>query len=829
MDKNRKQQILDYLKKYQQLSNEHREQNITLIKSIIVDFPFSYFSILRSRKFQNLWNEIVLCTSFLDEVYSKNDITRVFYYINNIDNAIRCHTCNNIYDHKIIPTIDPHTLFHCSNTCAQNDSEIQERIQSTKVLNKTTTKDLLNRTKQRNKEKYGVDWYVQTDDFKQKQKNTFNCNGYSHPMRSDIIKKQMADRYNAQHGVDSPFKNPAVQAQIKKKYTYNNINFDSAVEIAYYIWLTDNKKEFQYKPDKVFYYECNGKQHFYMPDFKVEDQYIELKGDHFFDINGNMQNPYDHSQDELYRAKQRCMASNNVKILKFDQYKKYLKYVHTKYGKKYLHQFKKTAKAQCQQEMPIFDDQLNAEIQDIVDKNPKNYCSVIQSKGIKNKDLDRTYLLEYINKCTPLLQDSFYTLKTKIYWVLNKLTDFPVCMSKQNGIHKMEKVNVKKLKDGYPKFCSSKCQHQAKEYYQLIKDSLKQKYGVINPGQLEHVKELHRVNKDSIAKKRDQTLKQHFGEDVVGWNLKKSIETRRAKYGCVWNIDKVKEAKLCLQKTAESNIVDKDKIDILLNSDLLDKEFNLHKKLCSMELQDNCLSKRWYSNNIVKYFQQDVFYAKEKQLWKNPETKQKIIENRQYYLRKNANELTSLDILDGFKRSGMWYGYSHFNPQIFSWFIKKYNVKVCYDPCGGWGHRLLGALNIDKYIYNDLSTSTKENVDRMVKYFNISNVETYCKDARDFIPQDDFDSMFTCPPYFNVEHYPCGDFKDVNEFNQFLDKLFKVFYDKSSCKVFGIVIREDLMVLDNYSQKFLVSRVLDKYLSKVSNKQDEYLYVFRKD
>ena len=110
----------------------------------------------------------------------------------------------------------------------------------------------------------------------------------------------------------------------KKKYKYNGINFDSAVEIAYYIWLTDNHIEFQYKPKIVFYYEYNDKQHFYMPDFKVQDQYVEIKGNQFFDKNGDMQNPYDHSQDELYRAKQKCMELNNVKILKFDEYKKYL-------------------------------------------------------------------------------------------------------------------------------------------------------------------------------------------------------------------------------------------------------------------------------------------------------------------------------------------------------------------------------------------------------------------------------------------------------------------------------------------------------------------------
>lgn len=63
-------------------------------------------------------------------------------------------------------------------------------------------------------------------------------------------------------------------------------------------------------------YKHDGKEHFYMPDFKVRDELIEIKGDHFFKEDGTMQNPYDHSQDGLYEAKHQCMIKNNVTILK---------------------------------------------------------------------------------------------------------------------------------------------------------------------------------------------------------------------------------------------------------------------------------------------------------------------------------------------------------------------------------------------------------------------------------------------------------------------------------------------------------------------------------
>lgn len=122
------------------------------------------------------------------------------------------------------------------------------------------------------------------------------------------------------------------------------MNFDSIYEIAYYIWLTDHKIEFTYEPDMKFKYVHNGKDHWYMPDFFVDSQYIEIKGDHFFKEDGTMQNPYDHSQDALYEAKHQCMLANNMKIIRVSEMKDILDYVCKTYGKSYLKQFRRCAK-----------------------------------------------------------------------------------------------------------------------------------------------------------------------------------------------------------------------------------------------------------------------------------------------------------------------------------------------------------------------------------------------------------------------------------------------------------------------------------------------------
>jgi hypothetical protein len=236
-----------------------------------------------------------------------------------------------------------------------------------------------------------------------------------------------------------------------------------------------------------------------------------------------------------------------------------------------------------------------------------------------------------------------------------------------------------------------------------------------------------------------------------------------------------------------------------------------------------------HKNEIIKYFQQDTFFKKEKELWKNDEKiREKLIANRIKYLNKKEDELTVDDILTGFKKSGIYYGYSHFNPLWFKWFLTTNNIQSCYDPCGGWGHRLLGALNIQTYIYNDLSKSTKENIDKMIEYFKLKNIKTYNNDASTFIPEEDFEAMFTCPPYYNVEEYECGKFENKKSFDDFLKSIFNIFYKKDSCKIFGIVIREDLMIFNNYDEKHILNENYEKYLDDKKNNFNEYLYIFKK-
>ena len=142
------------------------------------------------------------------------------------------------------------------------------------------------------------------------------------------------------YGSVCPLRNNNLKKISFSKYLFNNICFDSAPELAFYIWLSDNNIKFEYQPNITFEYEFEGKKHFYMPDFLVENQLIEIKGRQFLNEDGTWRNPYNKNQNEICEAKHQCVLKNNVKILYFNNYKKYLDYINDKYGKDYLKKFK---------------------------------------------------------------------------------------------------------------------------------------------------------------------------------------------------------------------------------------------------------------------------------------------------------------------------------------------------------------------------------------------------------------------------------------------------------------------------------------------------------
>lgn len=228
-------------------------------------------------------------------------------------------------------------------------------------------------------------------------------------------------------------------------------------------------------------------------------------------------------------------------------------------------------------------------------------------------------------------------------------------------------------------------------------------------------------------------------------------------------------------------------------------------------------------NKIVKFFQQDVFYKRERELWKDKNIREQLIKNRCHYLNKQPEELTVENILLGFKITSICYSYSMFNPLLAKWFFEKYNINTCYDPCGGWGHRMLGATNLDLYIYNDISKEVCQNIQNMKDYFDMYNVKIYNKDASVFEPEEDFEAIFTCPPYKDLEKY-----SNNTNFEELLTNIYNVYKNKETCKYLGIVMREDMMFLTNYKEKIELKNNTFHFNHNKPHKNKEFLYIWTK-
>lgn len=240
-------------------------------------------------------------------------------------------------------------------------------------------------------------------------------------------------------------------------------------------------------------------------------------------------------------------------------------------------------------------------------------------------------------------------------------------------------------------------------------------------------------------------------------------------------------------------------------------------------------------NRIILTYQPH-YYETENILYKDENVKEQLLANREKYLFKSRDKLNDKEILRGFKISGIHVGFSHFSPLWIKAFIEKYGVKSIYDPCGGWGHRLLGSTNI-KYIYNDLDTRTYNGVKSIAKDFNIHNTVFYNQDAATLKPIDAYDAVFTCPPYFNTEIYNNNPFKDFVSYIQWWDQVVKC-ATISTLKYFVVVInnefKSDIIQVSKNNKLELIEEIsvgrnrLNHFQRvAVSQRKGEYMLIFQ--
>lgn len=195
------------------------------IKQLIVNKPLSYFNYIMSNKHSNLRDYVLKHSMFLDDKInpktnkSYNKTTRIIYAINNLTSFPACSVCGKDILRDLNIKDDLLNL-HCCNKCAQKDPNVISKTKSTKLKNHGDCNfNNIKKAKLTCKERYGVDHYYQSDEFKTKSKDTkFKHYGVEHHMKSQEFKSSMRERYKALHGVEHCFENEDVKKKLNKHF-----------------------------------------------------------------------------------------------------------------------------------------------------------------------------------------------------------------------------------------------------------------------------------------------------------------------------------------------------------------------------------------------------------------------------------------------------------------------------------------------------------------------------------------------------------------------------------------------------------------------------------
>lgn len=163
---------------------------------------------------------------------------------------------------------------------------------------------------------------------------------------------------------------------------------------------------------------------------------------------------------------------------------------------------------------------------------------------------------------------------------------------------------------------------------------------------------------------------------------------------------------------------------------------------------------------LAKYYQFEVFYQNEMQIWEqNPWTHGMPLQiylywNRWYYTKKLPIELTDLQLMRGFKISGIHRGYTVFNTALMDEAVNKYQIQSIYDPCAGWGERMLYCYYHDvAYLGRDVNINLKSGYRRMIADLGMKQQRIAFVNSADCPVSGTVDAVLTCPPYYDTEIY----------------------------------------------------------------------------
>ena len=140
------------------------------------------------------------------------------------------------------------------------------------VINGGGAPEILKKIKETNRKKFGSDWYLQTDDYKRKTKETLGQYGVTNVFQlkevKDKIKQTNLERYGVEYNMQNKEVRNKVDITKRKNGTFNTSKPEQEIKRLLEERFSDVK--YQYKSEK-YPFNCD----FYIPEL---DLYIEFQG-----------------------------------------------------------------------------------------------------------------------------------------------------------------------------------------------------------------------------------------------------------------------------------------------------------------------------------------------------------------------------------------------------------------------------------------------------------------------------------------------------------------------------------------------------------------------
>ena len=380
----------------------------------------------------------------------------------------------------------------------------------------------------------------------------------------------------------------------------------------------------------------------------------------------------------------------------------------------------------------------------LVTDNPNSYARMISSA--KYKDLRHA-----IDMAVPALSDSVYTIKTKIWWIINGIKEFPVCKTCGKP---MLGHNISRLSIGYPDYCCRSCMYSSGSYSESIRDSFRHRYGVDNAFQLDSVKAIIRSKIDAIKTKRAASRKKN---------------SKRCEYAI-----RAANALIAYEKYGRAAF------DAFKGYDFPLHTVSDESALREMQNLINVQNKDQTPSGLIRFFHKSMYSCRRRgmvspaEYW-NAFKNEENFENGEwmdFYINRftyaetkpavhfrETGIMPPQTILAGFTITHRADRVSYFKPMLAKRLASKYldGFSEVFCPFNGFSGIMLGtAYGLGKkFIGRDLNATEISESKLMVDYLTSlgyhADIDLSVSDV--FEGEGEYESLFCCPPYQDIEQW----------------------------------------------------------------------------